>query len=91
MDRARGLTPSTSFTFPAFYFTQSLWAHVYPLDRSEALIVTLYSLTAALLIATSSDLNYRLVETPLRKKGAAIAKRLRDRFEIDPKSPTSRT
>jgi peptidoglycan/LPS O-acetylase OafA/YrhL len=37
-----------------------------------------FILTAATVIAILSDLNYRLIEVPLRRKGAAIAKRLRD-------------
>ena len=62
---------------PAFYFAQSLWTHAHPLDDvPENIRISLYIVTAALLIAVLSHLNYRLVETPLRKKGTAIAKRL---------------
>lgn len=62
---------------PAFYFSQSLWAHAHAFDNvPEGVRISLYIVTASLLIAVLSDLNYRFVETPLRKKGAAIARRL---------------
>ena len=64
---------------PAFYFTQAIWARLSPgADLADGGHLWRLLVTAAVLIAVLSDLNYRLVETPLRRRGAAIAKRVRE-------------
>jgi peptidoglycan/LPS O-acetylase OafA/YrhL len=65
---------------PAFYFTQSLWVHLSPANTNFADGHHFWQLllTGSALIAILSDLNYRFIEVPLRNKGAAIARRLRE-------------
>lgn len=63
---------------PAFLVTQSIWAHLSPTGTNlgDGHHVWQLSISAAVLVALLSELNFRFVETPLRRKGAAIAKRL---------------
>jgi peptidoglycan/LPS O-acetylase OafA/YrhL len=65
---------------PAFYFTHSLWAHLSPAntDLGDGRHFWQLLLTGLAMTAILSDLNYRLIEVPLRNKGAAIARRLRE-------------
>jgi peptidoglycan/LPS O-acetylase OafA/YrhL len=63
---------------PAFLITQSIWAHLSPAGTNlgDGQHLWQLSITAAVLIVVLSELNFRLIEAPLRRKGAAIAKRL---------------
>jgi peptidoglycan/LPS O-acetylase OafA/YrhL len=65
---------------PAFYFTHSLWAHLSPAntDLGDGRHLWQLLLTGLAMTAILSDLNYRFIEVPLRNKGAAIARRLRE-------------
>jgi len=62
---------------PAFLMTLSIWAHLSPAGTNlgDGQHLWQLSITAAVLIVVLSELNFRLVEVPLRRKGAAIAKR----------------
>lgn len=55
---------------PVFWFTRELWARIevagYQFDSHHNIRFTL---TAIVLIAVLAELNYRFVETPLRKRG----------------------
>lgn len=60
---------------PAFYLAREIWFRVQPgVAAGDELFFPLL-LTAAILIAVLSELNYRLIETPFRLRGANIAKR----------------
>lgn len=62
---------------PAFYATREIWFRNAPpgtvFDSSWTLP---WILTATLLIITLAEINFRLIETPLRRYGTAIAERL---------------
>jgi len=61
--------------FPAYRLSQEIW-HRYAPTQDLAFdggLTAELLLTAAILIIVLSELNYRLIEEPLRKKGAAIA------------------
>ncbi len=60
---------------PAFYISREIWFRLQPgVVASDELFFPLL-LTACALIVLLSELNYRLIETPLRLRGADIAKR----------------
>lgn len=62
--------------FPAYRISQEIW-HRYAPTQGLAFdggLTAELLLTAAILIIVLSELNYRLIEEPLRKKGAAIAR-----------------
>jgi peptidoglycan/LPS O-acetylase OafA/YrhL len=63
--------------FPAYAFTREIWYRLQPpgtvfTDRFWAR----FAYTAAILVVVSAELNYRLIEVPLRRRGARIAKRI---------------
>jgi len=62
---------------PAFFFTREFYHRLYPQQGGfgEPFFYPLV-LTAALLIVVLSELNYRLIECPLRERGRRIAERL---------------
>ena len=59
---------------PAYALTREIWFRISPAGTkfNEDFLLE-YSLTAALLTIILSEINFRFVETPLRKKGAVIA------------------
>ena len=65
---------------PAFYFARELWFRIEPpgtvFDRTFALRL---ALTGFGLLLVLTELNYRLVEVPLRRHGARIAQRIAQR------------
>jgi len=64
---------------PAFYMTHELWTRwtvAKGLPLPDGTYTVRYLLTAAALTTICSELNYRFVETPLRKKGSRIAKEM---------------
>src|SRR5690606_9139853 len=61
--------------FPAFLLTREIWAKIYPEQVPSNSLFWHYLLTATILIIVSSELNYRFIEMPLRKRGARIAER----------------
>lgn len=58
---------------PAFFLAREIWFRLRPDAVSDSLLLPLI-LTAATLILVLAELNYRLVEMPLRQRGARIAK-----------------
>lgn len=59
---------------PAFFLTLELWFRlVGKMDSSYTVVLIL---TAIPLLCLLTEMNYRLVEVPLRRKGAAIASRM---------------
>ncbi len=65
---------------PAYAFTREIWYRLQPpgtvfTDR----FWIRFAYTAAILALVSAELNYRLVEVPLRQRGARIAKRIAQR------------
>jgi len=62
---------------PAYLATREIWSRIEPPGTNFGGTYTLrFVLTAVALMVTLTELNYRLVETPLRLKGARIAERL---------------
>jgi peptidoglycan/LPS O-acetylase OafA/YrhL len=62
---------------PAFFFTREIWHRLYP-DQAGFGDPFFYPfvLTAGALIIALSELNYRLIECPLRERGKRIAQRM---------------
>lgn len=65
---------------PAFAFAREIWFHLQPpgtvfTDRFEIR----FAYTGAILLFSLAELNYRLVEMPLRRHGARIAERISTR------------
>lgn len=67
---------------PAFFFTREIWYRLYPDQQSfgEQFFYP-FVLTAGVLIIVLSEVNYRLIECPLRERGKHIAKRLFEKQE----------
>ncbi len=62
---------------PVYRFTRELWWRLEPMGTVfDGRFTVRYLLTAGVLIVVLSELNYRLVEMPLRNHGARIAARL---------------
>jgi peptidoglycan/LPS O-acetylase OafA/YrhL len=63
---------------PAFFLTREIWFRIEPAgtDFGTGAFASRYFVTAICLLACFAELNYRCVETPLRRKGAGIAARL---------------
>lgn len=68
---------------PAFFFTRELWYHLHPEQPGfgDAFFYP-FILTAGALIVALSELNYRLVECPLRIRGGQVAKRMLERQPV---------
>ncbi|KWC56582.1 acyltransferase family protein [Burkholderia ubonensis] len=61
---------------PAFMLTHEIWSNWATskgLPAPNGTYTIRYAITALALVAVFSELNYRLVETPLRRKGARLA------------------
>ncbi len=62
---------------PAFFMTREFWFRIEPRGNVfDAAYAVPYLLTATFILLALSEINYRLIETPLRRKGAAIAARM---------------
>ena len=61
---------------PAFFTTREIWFRLYPGVAPDDRFFYPFVLSATLLIIVLSELNFRWLETPLRLRGAAIARRL---------------
>ncbi len=62
---------------PAYLLTREIWFRVEPRGTAFNSVFTLrFALTAAILVASFAELNYRFVEVPLRRRGRRIADRL---------------
>ncbi|MGH8434016.1 MAG: acyltransferase family protein [Pseudomonas sp.] len=59
---------------PAFYLTREIWFRLQPGVAPGDELFFPFVLTAGALLIFLSELNYRLIETPLRLRGSAIAK-----------------
>lgn len=57
---------------PAFFLAREIWFRLRPTAAHDTLLLPLV-ITAAVLILILAELNYRLVEMPLRRRGALIA------------------
>lgn len=73
---------------PAYYASRELWLRLGH-DPSLATMFWPLALTALTLILLLSELNYRLVESPLRRKGQRIAQRLAMQKSADAPEVTS--
>lgn len=73
---------------PAFFATREVWFRLRPaginFDEGD---FWPFVLTAAALIAALSELNYRFVETPLRRYGGSAAKRILRSPELQVQTP----
>lgn len=58
-----------------FILTRRLWAHLLPGTDFDGRFAPHFIVTAALLIVGVAELNFRLVEAPLRRRGRVIAER----------------
>ncbi len=61
---------------PAFFLTREIWMYLEPAQAADNSFLLRYLLTAGVLILLLSELNYRLLEMPLRKRGARLAARI---------------
>lgn len=68
---------------PAFFFTREIWHRLHPeqVGFGETFFYP-FILTAGVLIVILSELNYRLVECPLRIRGGQVAKRMLERQSV---------
>lgn len=67
---------------PVFHATREIWYRIEPAGTQFDGSYTLrFFLTAALLIAVLAELNYRVIETPLRRKGKIYANKLLQRTQ----------
>jgi peptidoglycan/LPS O-acetylase OafA/YrhL len=72
---------------PVIWFTRELWAQLQPGVTFGPEYTAPFLLTAVPLLLVLADLNYRLVEMPLRRVGARVAQRI---TEADNPSATPR-
>ncbi len=61
---------------PAFYVTRELFYRVYPEQSASAQLAAAYLACALVILLVSAELNFRLLETPLRRRGAVLAARV---------------
>ena len=54
---------------PAFYATRELFYRFYPEQLASPLLAVAYMTCAMVLLIVLAELNYRLIETPLRRYG----------------------
>ena len=65
---------------PSYFMTREIWFRLEPAGtRFDASYTAAFLGTALLILVTCSELNYRLIETPFRKYGVRIARRMIDR------------
>lgn len=62
---------------PAFFTTHEIWLRINPGSVAGPEQFLPYAVTAGVLILVCSELNYRWVEQPLRRRGAAMASGIR--------------
>lgn len=74
---------------PAFFLTREIWMRMHPGAIAGPEQLFFYTALAGTLILVCAELNYRWVESPLRRRGAAIAARLANQHS-DP-APSSLT
>lgn len=60
---------------PAFFMTREIWHRLRPEAVPGDEMFYPFLLTAAVLIILCCELNYRLIETPMRRHGATVARR----------------
>lgn len=61
---------------PVFFATRELFYRAYPEPVADPRLASAYLLCAALLLGLLAELNFRLLEMPLRRRGARLAARL---------------
>ena len=65
---------------PAFALTREIWRHLSPPGTVfDGRFAWRFGFTALVLIAVASELNYRLLEQPLRRRGARISQSIASR------------
>ncbi len=65
---------------PAYLMAREIWFRIEPAGTVFTGVYTLrFAVTAVIILFVLADLNFRLVETPLRRRGARIAARLKAR------------
>ena len=65
---------------PAYLMTREIWFRIAPPGTIFTGVYTLrFAVTAVIILFVLADLNFRFVETPLRRRGARIAARLKAR------------
>ena len=69
---------------PAFFFTRELWYRLHGGADFGPDFFYPFLLTATALIVMLCELNYRLVETPFRRKGKLIAERMQNTTRQEP-------
>ena len=73
---------------PAFFLTREIWAWLNPGSIAGPDALMAHMLTAGALILICSELNYRWVELPLRRRGASMAARISQPASADNTPPT---
>jgi peptidoglycan/LPS O-acetylase OafA/YrhL len=62
---------------PAYFMTREIWFRIQPAGTAFTGIYFLrFTVTAVLLLVTLTELNYRFIETPFRRRGARIAQNI---------------
>ena len=63
---------------PVFFATRELFYRAYPEPVADPRLAPAYLLCAAVLLVVVAELNFRLLEMPLRRRGTRLAARLRE-------------
>lgn len=70
---------------PAFFLTREIWFRLDPASAgSDTSYMPAFAATALLLILVASELNYRFIEMPLRRRGVLLAERIEARSRSNP-------
>lgn len=70
---------------PAFFLTREIWFRLDPANAgSDTAYMPAFAATALLLILIASELNYRFIEMPLRRRGVLLAERIEARSRSNP-------
>ena len=70
---------------PAFFLTREIWFRLDPANAgSDTAYMPVFAATALLLILIASELNYRFIEMPLRRRGVLLAERIEARSRSNP-------
>lgn len=70
---------------PAFFLTREIWFRLDPASTgSDTTYMPAFAATALLLILIASELNYRFIEMPLRRRGVLLAERIEARSRSNP-------
>ena len=76
------------FISQTFFATREIWYRIAPPGTKFDASYTLpFILTAATIILVCSEINFRFVEAPFRRRGAEISARLLQRHQIPPRQP----